>query len=199
MKTLTDQHVNVFGHKVPLALLGVLATVAAALLLLRGSRNSQAQAASQQQASGSGVFGGASGSDISGTLQNLQSQLAGFSSGLSGLQSAGVVPAAPNNPGMIQVAPDRPPGLISSSGSLSPQISSAGQPPAPQPPAPPDSHSRDSGAGTVYRTISPTMQQRTGPLAGLGLGPIVEVPGPAVEISMAPFDVAQRRGEREAY
>lgn len=141
MKFLTDQHVNVLGHKVPLALLGVIATVGAALLLIRSSRNANAQAAVQQQASGPGVFGGASGTDVSGTLQNLQSQIAGFSSGLAQLQSASTLPGAPSQPGLVSTppAPSSIPVYSGGSGGLGPSLAgiAKGIIPGPTPPPPP--------------------------------------------------------------
>lgn len=141
MKFLTDQHVNVLGHKVPLALLGVVATIGAALLLIRSSRNANAQAAVQQQAMGPGVFGGASGTDISGTLQNLQSQIAGFSSGLAQLQSASTLPGAPSQPGLVaNPPPPAPPGPVyqGGSGGLGPSLAgiAKGLIPGPTPPPP---------------------------------------------------------------
>jgi len=131
VKFLTDQHLTIAGHKVPLALLGVLATVGAAILLMRNANSQNAQAAVAAQASGSGVFGGASGADVSGQLQNLQSQLAGFSSGLAQLQSMGTVPAAPSQPGLIAVSPGgatAEPAYHGGSGASSPAISSAARP-----------------------------------------------------------------------
>lgn len=115
---LTDQHVTIAGHKIPLALLGVVATIGAAILLMRNAANNNAAATEAAQASGTGVFGGASGTDVSGSLQNLQTQLQAFASGLNSLASP--APSAPSDPGVVM------PSSVSSGPQLAVQTGLAG-------------------------------------------------------------------------
>jgi len=147
---------NIAGHKVPIAILGVAATILAAFILLRGSRNSNAAAIEAQQASGTGPFGGASGTDIGGTLQNLQTQLAAFNTGLSSLNAS----SAPS--------PASAPGAVASAAQPAVQYSPAGgyaQPSSPR------------SLRTVLAKVG--IASRPESLPGISYGPSITPPAPS--------------------
>lgn len=149
MKLFAGNALNIAGHKIPLEALAVVATVGAAFLLLRSGRNSNAAALEQQQASGGGVFGGASGTDISGTLANLQSAIASLGNGVAAAAAPALAAMSPTQPSGPSAAGTIPKALGSYPTTSGGKISRSG--PVVAPPIPPASRKKTFVDSPLFR------------------------------------------------
>lgn len=116
MKLLGGAGLNIAGHKVPWTAIGAIAAVIGIILVIR------ARGGSLGAAPAGAVSSGVSGSDISGSLANLQSELATLQGELDS-QMHGAPPAPPAPPGSMPPSPigERlPPAVPSSSGQKAP-------------------------------------------------------------------------------